>query len=145
MANVTPEVQQAIDNLEKASDGASMRKAIIEALNTVNENGGNATTLNGMYTDQLADKSQHFKHEFEMLTKMLNDFDEVPKKNRIALIQSGNMKNYIKMLHDRFVTIDGGANSKLSTTVASTLRILKKKKKGIEDAIGEKGGTAIPR
>ena len=144
MPEISSEIQRVIDNLEKASDGSTMRRAIIDALIAVNENGGNATTLNGMYTDQLANKSANFEHEFKMLTKLLDEYDEIPKKNRIALVQSGNISNYLDTLHKRLISIDGGALSKGTKTIAATLKILNNIKKDLADAIGEKGGTIDP-
>lgn len=141
MANtISQEVQNAIDNLEKASDGASMRKAIIEALRAVNDNGGNAVTFNGHYADYFLWKDTFLK-QLKAISNMLDKFDENPTFDSTALVQSGNVNNYLNALIDRLAAINGGEGGKHNKVVAAELKILTIVKNNIATAIQDMGGT----
>ena len=43
--------KKIVSDLEAASDGASMRIAIVNALTALNNDGGNALTFGGFYSD----------------------------------------------------------------------------------------------
>lgn len=138
--NISQEVQNAIDNLEKASDGASMRKAIIEALRAVNDNGGNAVTFNGHYADYFLWKDTFLK-QLKAISSMLDKFDENPTFDSTALVQSGNLNNYLNALTDRLAAINGGEGGSHNKVVAAELKILTIVKNNIATAIQDMGGT----
>ena len=138
--DVSKVVQDAFDNLERASDGASMRKAIIEALTTINENGGNAITFNGHYADYFLFKDD-FLEEITQTSSFLNEFDENPIKESAAVIESGNINNYLNAFITRLRNINGGPLSKNAPMIAAQMKILSTIKDNIRTAIENKGGT----
>lgn len=131
------ELNELISEIEKAAEGSSLRLAIINALKAINDNGGNALTFNGHYADYFAWRDE-FLRELRGMATVLDNFDDNPKRSSVALIQSGNLKNYLDDLMAELNEINGGTPSK---KVSDAMIILNHTKELIAEAIRDQGGT----
>lgn len=152
------ELNVLIAEIEKAADGATLKKAIINAIIAINESGGNAMKFAGHNANYFYYKDD-FEIELRNLRNLLDVYSENPVKTETSgsykLVQSGNVFNYINALLQRLNAINGpyynydsdsetwtkDESKSFSSIVAEALTRLSRTKGYIKDEIVNKGGT----
>lgn len=96
------EIRNFLDLIESgATDGRSMRKPIADALNEINENGGNAQTLGG-HDEYYFGKASDLEKKQDKL-----GFDAYPVKDSTKMVYSGRLYLILNEIRQALDTING--------------------------------------
>ena len=138
-------VTEAVEDLEKASNGEEIRQALIDLLDTMNTIGGDTELLAGH--DQTYYVLEKELQQFEKEINMWLQYDEIPTKDSLNVMRNKDITKYFGDVLENLKKINGDTKgdydkapeSEIGTDIQSALNALSNTISQIKTEIGNKG------
>ena len=143
-------ITAAIDGLEKAYDGESVRQALIDLLDTLNTVGGNTELLGGYHQDHYVLESElKWLEDVEIGKQFCGNYDTEPNKDSLKVIKNKDITKYFNGIFNNIRKINGDVQGhysdapedKIGINIADALYVLQNDLDEIKQSISRQGVT----